>query len=295
MNRVSNFLLACGLICIASASTAQTSDNEQLKIAALEALISAPPERALPIVEKVLSSNDSDEIKSRALFVLSQIDMPEAQAALINVAHSNSGPLKIEAIRMIGITGNPEAIAGLSELYVSGVSEVKEAVLETYMIADDGDAIYQIAISTQDPEEFGNAVEMLGAMGAVERLRALRERGDMSEILIQAYAIAGDIESLQVLANDASNPESQVQAISAMGIAGGPEVGATLMKIYRDSDTPEVREAALEGMMIAGNDEGVLELFSASQDPDEKRELLELLVIMDSDAVWDVIDATLEN
>jgi hypothetical protein len=39
----------------------------------------------------------------------------------------------------------------------------------------------------------------------------------------------------------------------------------------------------------------VLELFRASTDAAEKRELLQTLVIMDSDAVWDLIDSTLEN
>ena len=59
-------------------------------------------------------------------------------------------------------------------------------------------------------------------------------------------------------------------------------------------DVP-LKEAALEAMLIADYDEGVLTLFQESQDPKEKRRLLEMLVNMDSDAVWDIIDATLEN
>ncbi len=295
MKNYAKIFLACTLLFVVDASFAQTDDNEELKIVALEALMSAPPERALPIVKKVLSGNDSDEIKSRALFILSQISLPEAQAALIDAARNTSGELRMEAIRMIGISGNPEALRGLSDLYVSGDSEAKKAILEAYLIAGDSDAIYQIAISSQEPEEFEDAVRILSAMGALDQLRALGERGDMSEVLIDAYAIAGDVESLQALANDASNPETRVQAITALGIAGGPEVNASLVEIYRGSVSPEVREAALDGMMIAGYDEGVLELFRASQDTEEKRRLLQMLVMMDSDAVWDVIDATLEN
>ena len=295
MKNIVKTFLACALLLLVGASFAQTDDNEELKIAALEALMSAPPERALPIVNKVLSGNDSDEIKSRALFILSQISLPEAQAALIDAARNTSGELRMEAIRMIGISGNPEALSGLSDLYGSGDSEVRDAVLEAYLIAGDSDAIYQIAINSQDPKEYEIAVHMLSAMGALEHLRTLGERGDMSETLINAYAVAGDVESLRVHANDASNPEIQVQAITALGIAGGPEVNASLVEIYRGSESPEVREAALDGMMIAGYDEGVLELFRASQDTEEKRRLLQMLVMMDSDAVWDVIDATLGN
>ena len=294
MTKTLNILLACLLLFTAGASLAQ-SDSDELKIAALEALMAAPPERALPIVQKVLNGNDSDEIKSRALFILSQIDLPEAQALLGEAARNNSGELQLDAIRMIGISGDPGGVAELSAIYAAGDAEVREAVLEAYLISDDSEAVYQIALNTQDPDEFESAVEMLGAMGAVEQLRALRERTDMSEFLVDAYAIAGDVESLRVLAADDTDPEAQLEAITALGLVGGSEVDATLLEIYRGSDSEEVKEAALDGMLISGYDEGVLELFQESQNPEEKRQLLERLVMMDSDAVWDIIDATLDD
>jgi len=295
MKHFVSILFTCALLSVAVIAFAQTDDSDELKVAALEALISAPPERALPIVQKVLASDASDELKSRALFILSQIDTPEAHAALTDAARNSSGELKMESIRMIGIGGDAETMAVLTDLYASGDADVREAVLEAYLIADDSDAVYQIALNTEDPDEFEDAVEMLGAMGATEKLRALRERNGMSDALINAYAMAGDVESLRALATDGSDPERQVQAIEALGVAGGPEVGATLGEIYRSGESAEIKKAALEGMLIAGNDEIVLELFRASQDTDEKRDLLEMLVLMDSDAVWDIIDQTLEN
>jgi hypothetical protein len=47
--------LCAALLLLATGSLAQTDDTESLRMAALEALISAPPERALPIVDKVLA------------------------------------------------------------------------------------------------------------------------------------------------------------------------------------------------------------------------------------------------
>ena len=277
----------------ASIAFAQTDDDEALKVTALEALIAAPPERALPIVRKVLDGDGSDELKSRALFVLSQIDRPEASEVLIDAARNGSGELRLDAVRMIGISGNTNAMAGLSEIYAAGDDEVREAVLEAYLIAGDTEAVYQIALNTNSPDEFGDAVELLGAMGAMDELRALRSRDGMSEELIQAYAIAGDIESLLALATDGSDPERQARALEGLAIAGGDEVNDDLVSIYRNSSSADVKDAALEAMLIAGHDEGVLELYRESQDPAEKRELLEVLVVMNSDAIWDVIDATL--
>lgn len=295
MVSIRQLILVALIMAFSALSVAETEDAEDLKIAAVEALISAPPERALPIVTKVLRGDGSAELKERALFVLSQIDLPEAQSLLVEMAETDDRQVRLEAIRMIGIGGNQEALASLGEIYAAGDADMREAVLEAYLIADDSEAVYQIALNADNAEDLENAVDMLGAMGALDELRSLRDRPDMAEVLIDAYAVAGDVESLTALATDSSDPERQAQAIHGLGIAGGDEVGDVLVGIYRDTDVPDVREAALEGLQIADLDQAVLELYNESTDPEEKRELLQTLVNMDSDAVWDVIDSALEN
>lgn len=284
-------------VLFANNSIAQDSANdaEQLKIAALEALMSAPPDRALPLVAKVLAGDSSDEIKSRALFVLSQIDLPEAQTILLETARNDGGELRLEAIRMIGISGDPTGTAGLADIYRSGDNDTKEAVLQAYLIADDTESVYEIAANAASDEEFDEAVHILAVMGANNELRQLRDRPGSSESLIDAYAISGDVESLRELAMDNSNPERQSQAIHGLGIVGGDEVNTMLVEIYRGTESPDVRDAALHGMMIADHDEGVLELFKASQNAEEKTELLRMLVMMDSDAAMDAIEKALDG
>jgi HEAT repeat protein len=286
--------------CLTAGAAAQTDSNdakdtEQLRIAALEALVAAPPERALPVVTKVLNGNYSDRLKSRALFVLSQIDLPEAQQLLLSTARDGAGAIRLDAIRMIGIGGDKTALASLGDIYASGDPAVRESVLAAYLIADDAAAVFQLAANAKDDEEFAAAVNILGAMDAKEELRQLRDRHGNSESLIHAYSISGDFENLRELAADSSNPERQVQAIHGLGIVGGARANAALLGIYQAADSPEVRDAALQGMLIADDEDGVLELFRASNDAEEKRRLLRVLVSMDSDAVMDVIDATFDG
>lgn len=291
-------LIAATCIALAPQASAQTDDAEELKIAALEALISAPPQRALPLAVKALQGDHSDEVKSRALFVLSQINLPEAQNLVMETARQGSGETQVEAIRMVGIAGDVNALSQLVEVYESGDEDVRHAVLDAYVIADDEDAVYDLAVRVSksgNEDDFEMAVEILGAMGAREHLRKLRESTGISETLIEAYAISGDADSLRELALDGSEPDMQKHAIEALGIVGGSEVNATLVDIYKGSDSEDVREAALDGMLISGHDAGVLELYRSSQDPIEKRQLLELLVVMGSDEVWDIIDSTLDG
>lgn len=271
------------------------SDDDELRITALEALVSAPPERALPIVTRVLKGDHDDEVKESALFILSQIDLPEAQAQLLDIVKNGDGELQEEAIRMVGIGGDKDALAGLMDVYAAGNSEVREAVIEAYLIADDKDAIFEIAKIANSEEDFEEAVEALGAMDAREELRRLRESVGVSEALIDAYTIADDFDTLLELALDESDPEQQAKAVEALGVVGGDRADEALMEIYRNSDSEQVRESALDGMLISGNDVGVLELYRSSTSSAEKRMLLEYLVHMDSDEVWDIIDATLDG
>jgi HEAT repeat protein len=297
MKTLAKTILVSTALLLATTSAAQDStrdDAEELKMAAMEALIAAPPERALPLVNKVLTGNHSVELKERALFILSQIDDDGAQATLLKFAQDSSGELQSEAIRMIGIGGNDESLATLQSIYASGDSDAKEAVLEAFMIAGDKRAVFDIAVNAEG-DDFEEAVDMLGAMGAREELRELLSRTGPSEVLIDAYAISGDIEELRRMALDGSDPELQAQAIEAMGIVGGDEVNATLLQIYKDAATDDVREAALDGMLIANYDAGILELYQSSDNAAAKKELLEYLVMMGSDDVWALIDSALDG
>jgi len=293
MHLFPKLILATLALTISGTAIAQSDDAEQLKIAALEALVSAPDEKALPIVSKVLAGDHSDEVKSRALFVLSQIDLPESQAILLDTARTAEGDLKHQAIRMIGIGGNPDALKGLAEIYSNGDANTKESVLHAYMISDDVDSVYALAASAVSDEEFESAVHTLGVMGATDRLRSLPDRPGASESIIHALAIAGDYEGLRAYAVDASNPERQLEAIHGLGIVGGEEVGPTLIEIYRGTDNNDVREAALHGLFVADHDTLVLELFRESTNSEEKADLLRILVMMDSDAAIEAIDAAL--
>jgi HEAT repeat protein len=297
MKTLAKFILITAALLLSTPSIAQSdvSDvSEELKIAAVEALIAAPADKALPLVTKVLEGNHSNEVKERALFVLSQIDRPEAQSTLLKVARENQNDLGLEAVRMIGISGNEESLASLASIYEDGNSEAREAVLEAYMIAGDKQSVFNIAL-TAEGDDFDEAIEMLSVMGARDELRELRGKMGVSEALIQAYAISGDFESLRELALDGSDVELQTQAIEAMGIVGGEQVDSTLVEIYRSATSEGVREAALHGMLISGHDAGVLELYRSSQDPSEKKQLLQFLVMTGSDEVWNIIDSALDG
>jgi HEAT repeat protein len=271
------------------------TDEEALALAALEGLMSQPPERALPIIKRVLAGSQTTLIKRRALFVLSQIDGPEAQEILLQTSRSSDDALRREAIRSIGITGDPKSLAALQDVYRSGNERVKKDVLQAWMIAGQKEQIYQAAIDAKSEKEANRAIRMLGAMGAVDELRKLGDRPNAGRGLVEAYAVSGDLASLRKIAAGSGDISIRSEAVQKIGIIGNDAARNALREIYAGSADEEIKDAALQGMLISGDEDGVLALYRAAKTADEKRTLLRTLSMMDGDAALEAIDAALEG
>ncbi len=273
---------------------APTAD-EELALAALEGLMSQPAERALPIIKKVLAGSHTKLVKQRALFVLSQIDSPEAQQMLAQASRSTDPALRSEAIRSIGIGGDPKALDALQDIYNSGDAEVKKEVLQAWLIAGRKDAVYQAALNAKSEEEASEAIHILGAMGATDELRKLGDRPNASRGLVHAYAISGDLASLRKIAEGTGERSVRIEAVRNIGIIQDDAARAALRDIYSRSTDQEIKDAALNGMLIADDEQGVLTLYRAAKSSDEKRALLRTLSMMDGDAALEAIDAVLDG
>lgn len=271
------------------------NDEEELALAAMEGLMSQPAERALPIIKRVLTGSQTTLVKRRALFVLSQIDSPEAQEILLQTSRSADKDLQEEAIRSIGISGNPQSLAALQDIYKSGDQNAKEQVLQAWMIAGRKEEIYQAAINATSESEANEAIRLLGAMGAVDELRKLGDRPNAGSGLVDAYAISGDLASLRKIAEGNGELSVRSEAVRRIGIINSDAARNALREIYTASREEDIKNAALQGMLINGDDVGVLALYRAAQSADERRMLLRTLSMMDGDAALQAIDAALEG
>jgi HEAT repeat protein len=271
------------------------TEDEALALAAMEGLMSQSPQRALPVLKKVLSGTQSALVKERALFVLSQMDEPEAQAILLETASATNSPLRREAIRNIGIGGNTKSLAALQPLYAAGDSSVKAQVLEAWLIAGRKADVYQAALNAKSEADASNAIRTLSAMGAVEELRKLGDLQKHGNSLLEAYAIAGDLTSLRKIADGPGDIAVRSEAIRRIGIIDTDAARTALRQIYAANTNAPLREAALQGLLLSNDEKSVLSLYKAAKTTDEKRTLLRTLSIMGGDAAIQAIDAALEG
>jgi hypothetical protein len=275
--------------------------DEELADIALQGLLNAPPERALPLLEKVLTSQRSIKMKKRALFVLSQLGTDDAMNVVLNVAKNAREPeLRHEAIRMLGISGAKSAMERLADIYASGKSaDEKASVLQAWLIADRKDLVLKTAREEPDPAVRRKAIETLGAMGASDELRQLfdatQDAGNRRAI-IRSLGVAGNTSALTSIAGNTSLPENErLEAMRSLGIAGDQGGRKALVDLYVKADTPAVRDAVLQGLLITGDSDAVTKLYREARTTDEKKALLRVLTTMGGDEALDVIEHELDQ
>ncbi len=109
--------------------------DEELKLLAINSLMQSDPDQALPILQKLLASNNSEKVKERALFVLTQNSSPEAKKILAGMARNSSDPaLQMKAIRDMGLMGGADSRKDLASIYNSSSDvRLKRAILQSFM------------------------------------------------------------------------------------------------------------------------------------------------------------------
>jgi len=260
--------------------------NEDLKLIAINSLIHSDPEKALPLLEKVLRGDASDRLKKKALFVLAQSNSPQAREIHSRIARDGSNPeLQKEAIEHLGIFGGPENRALLSEIYAASSDvRVKKRILNSFMVAGERERVLKAAESEQDPELRREAVQLLGVMGAREDLWRMYQRESETRVkkrIIEALFVAGDTERMGQLARSEQSVELRAEAVEKLGLMGH-ETAPHLKALYAESKDEKVRKAVLNAFFLQGNDRALIEIARKETDLRMKKEAVEKLSLMGS-------------
>src|SRR5204862_4699140 len=98
--------------------------DEELKLLAINNLIQTDPEKALPILLKLLEGNASPRIKEKALFVLSQSGSDKAREIISNFARGKANPdLQLKSLEYLALFGGKESRQVLADVYASATDK----------------------------------------------------------------------------------------------------------------------------------------------------------------------------
>lgn len=261
--------------------------DDDLKMIAINSLMHSDPEKAYPLLEKIVRGPSAKKIKERALFILAQSPSPRAQSLIAEIARGNANPdLQKDAVKYIGIHGGDRNRGVLAELYASGASrDVKKEVLRAFMIADDKDRVFSAAKAEKDADLREEAIHLLGVMGGraeLAQLYANETSRDVKEEIIQGLFISNDGPRLGDLARNEKDPSLRREAIRKLGLIGRG-TAPTLQALYATETNVEVKKAVIEAFFLQNNARALIDLSRKETNTTLRKEALQKLSIMNDD------------
>ena len=144
--------------------------NEDLKLIAINGLMSADPAKAVPLLEGILKGTAAPPVKDRAMFVLAQSQSPRAQQVLTDYAKGAGNPdLQVRAVRYMGVAGTQERLQMLTTVYSATADPtVKRAVVQALFMAGAATRLVDLARKESDPQMKIAIVQQLSNMHTKE-------------------------------------------------------------------------------------------------------------------------------
>src|ERR1700722_10146226 len=281
-------------------SRPEAQGDQELKMLAIQSLMNSDPERAMPLLEKVLQGPASPKEKSKAMFVLAQSGFPQGREIIGRIARGQSNPeLQKKAVEYLAIFGGPEARKTMAEIYASTADPaLKRSILRSYMIGGDKERLFAAAKSEKDPALRREAIRQLGLVHGEQELDQLYRTETSPEIrreILQAFFLAGDVTKMLEAAKNEQDPELRRAAVRNLGLVRSDESSKGLAEIYARETDRGIREEVLIAYFLQGNAGAIVAIARAEKDPGLKKKAVEKLSLMHSKEASDYMMELLQK
>ena len=274
--------------------------DEELKLMAIQGLMKSDPERAMPLLEKVVNGSGTPKEKSRALFVLAQSGSPQGREIIGRIAKGQSNPeLQREAIKYLGLFGGAQSRQVMAEVYASNPdASVRRAILRAYMLGGDKEHLFAAAKSEKDESLRREAIRQLGlvhGVGELEQLYQMESSTDLRREILQAFFLAGESGKLVQAAQSEKDPELRRAAIRNLGLIHSDESGKALQTIYARETDRGLKEEVLNAYFLQGNAAALVAVARNEKDPELKKTAVSRLSLMHSKEATDYLMELLQK
>lgn len=283
--------------------------DDELRSAALNALLNMNADKALPILREVLESRDgcSVELRRQAVFMVSQHMTNETVDILLDLAHRNPDPdreVREQAVFWLSQVNSPEAVSALeSILRTSEDREIQEKAvfaLSQHSGTRSTAILKEYAERNDVPDDLReNAIFWLGqSPGGGEYLRELYASVDSDELrekIIFGVSQSGERADGDWLLDRALDESESIDVRkNALFWAGqmGMDV-SRLADLYASVSDREMREQIIFVLSQASNERGavdqLMEIARGEEDTELQKNAIFWLGEMDDDRVADFL------
>ena len=253
-----------------------------LKILAVNSLLNTDPDRALPLLEKLLGNNGNagqcgGQVLEKALFVLSQSDDPRARDLMLKIATGKIHPeLQQKAIHYLGISGNHET---LMKIYSESTStEAKKSALHSLGISGGCSELLTLSAQEKDASLVREAIHSMGIAGCKTQLRDLYSKATSADVkrdLLHSTIVSGDTELQEKVAHSDPDPKLRAEAVKDLGISGG----CKQLTDFTGEKDPDVMHSAIHAMGVGGCRDQLRDLYSKTTNRDLKGDILHATIV----------------
>jgi tetratricopeptide (TPR) repeat protein len=215
----------------------ESQPDEDLKLLAINGLMHSDPDRAMPLLDKVLSDpKTAPKVKERALFVLAQSRNPKSRESLMNIAKGGGNPdLQVKAIEYLGMFGGRDEVG---QLYSQSASpQVKEAVINSLMLSKNVDKLADIARTEKDPRLRTSAIERIGMIHSERTgdLLVSLYSGDATTkaAVINGLMMQNNGKQMVELARKEQDPKLKKQLVERLSMMRNKEATDYMMELLK--------------------------------------------------------------
>lgn len=263
--------------------------DEDLKLYALSGMMNHNPERALPRVQQYLNGKHSLQDKEKALFLLTQSELPQARQALLQIVRGSAHPeLRAQAIRYLGMVAEDDRslLGELDGIYDSTQDrKLRAAVIEAYGMAEHRAGLVALFRSEKDRGLRQQAIDMLSGADGVEELKSLLQGEtdtEMRRALIRALGNAGDLDVLIAAARGDRDPEARIEAIYSLGNDESSRAAEALKSVYSGNTDQKTRMAVIDAFGNQENAKALIEIFRTEKDRNIRQHIVHRLTDMET-------------
>jgi TolA-binding protein len=265
----------------------ESESNDELKLLALEGLVQSDPDRAYPILEKLLKGPQSPNLKKRAIYVLALGNSPRSQQLLEQIARGATGnpDLQMTAIQYLGRTGkDANKTQVLFEIYNSSSDgNVKHEALRAMMSNRDKDHLLQIARTDKAPDMREEAIRAVAGSTTTQEMWTLYQAEtdpDVKRTILDYFS--GSTDRLIDIAKSEKDAKLRRSAIQRLGSVKATSSTDALEQIYGGEQDQQVKRTIIDVLASQHNAKALVDLGRKESDIEMKKNIIRRLVEMKS-------------
>jgi len=285
-------------------------------VLAISAQQHSDPQRAVPLLEGVLTGTNSLRVKRHALFVLAQIKDPRARQILLGYAKGSGLPdLQSTAIQYLAQDKGTTA-ADLMQIYnATSNVQVKSAIINAFQQTGNRNAL--TTIYNTSPAPVAAAPGAPGALAVPPTLVRQQALGALTGILspqdlwqlyekepdatlrrqiVSAFGSMRALDQLNQVIRTEKDPGVRRRAIQSLGAFKTEQTGPTLVEMYGRETDLENKRAIVNGLSSQNNAEALVEV-AKKESGNLKIEIIQRLTEMSkrSKAAADYLESVLRG